>query len=221
MNNQDITQNVKTIIDSLPAHVTLEAAAKTRSADEVKAAIQGGIQIIGYNYVQEAERIKAEVTDNVKWHMIGHLQKNKVKKAVPLFDIIETIDSVKLAKEVDKRCAAIDKKMPVLIEINSGREEQKAGVFPEKVEHLIRSINSFANIRVQGLMTMGPFLDDPEELRPCFKETKELFDKLAAEEIENVEMKILSMGMSDSYKIAIEEGTNLVRLGTVLFGPRS
>jgi len=221
MKKQDITNNVKAILESLPDHVELEAAAKTRSANDVRAAIQGGVQIIGYNYVQEAERIKAEVTDDVKWHMIGHLQKNKVKKAVPLFDMIETIDSVKLAKEVNKRCAAIDKIMPVLIEINSGREEQKAGIFPEETENLVRAINTHSHIHVQGLMTMGPFLDDPEELRPFFRETKELFDKLAAEKIEHVDMHILSMGMSDSYKIAIEEGANLVRLGTVLFGPRS
>ena len=219
----DIEQNIQRIKNELPEHVELEAAAKTRSADEVRAAINAGIRVFGYNYVQEAESIKAEIQTDVivKCHMIGHLQKNKVKQAVELFDMIETVDSKALAERINRVCEQQQKIMPVLIEVNSGREENKDGVYPENVESLIRSINMLPHIRIQGLMTMGPWLDDPEELRPYFKLTREIFDHLAALNLPNVAMRYLSMGMSDSYRIAIEEGANIVRLGTILFGPRS
>ena len=153
--------------------------------------------------------------------MIGHLQRNKVKNAVDLFDMIETIDSVKLAEEVNKRCAAINKIMPVLIEVNSGEELNKTGVLPEDVDKLIEQISSLPNLRVQGLMTMGPVFGNPEDARPYFKTTKFAFDRLTKAGIPNVEMRYLSMGMSNSYKIAIEEGANIVRVGTKLFGDRS
>ena len=199
----------------------MEAAAKTRSADEVRAAIDAGIRVLGYNYVQEAEAIQADIRADVRWHMIGHLQKNKVKKAVELFDMIETVDSVKLARRLSRVCEQAGKPMPVLIEVNSGREENKNGVLPEDVESLARSIDTLPAVQLQGLMTMGPWVDDPEELRPYFKLTREIFDHLTALKLQNFTMQYLSMGMSDSYHIAIEEGANIVRLGTVLFGPRS
>ncbi|MBA7577738.1 Pyridoxal phosphate homeostasis protein [subsurface metagenome] len=138
-----------------------------------------------------------------------------------MFDMIETIDSVKLAEEVNKRCAAINKIMPVLIEVNSGKELNKTGVLPEDVDKLVKQISSFPNIRVQGLMTMGPVFGDPEDARPYFKTTKLAFNRISQAEIPNVEMRYLSMGMSNSYKIAIEEGANIVRVGTKLFGDRS
>ncbi len=215
-----IIENVRRIIAALPDDVELEAAAKTRSADEALAAVKGGVKILGYNYVQEAEAIKAQINADVSWHMIGHLQKNKAKKAVHIFDMIETIDSMELAKTLNKLCREFDKRMDVLIEVNSGRESRKAGVDPDAVEPLIRDISGLDNIRIKGLMTMGPWLEDPEGLRPYFRQTRELFDRIAALHIPNIDMKILSMGMSDSYRIAIEEGANLVRLGAVLFGPR-
>jgi len=135
--------------------------------------------------------------------------------------MIETIDSVKLAEEVNKRCAAIKKIMPVLIEVNSGKELNKTGVLPEEVDKLIKQISSLPNIHVQGLMTMGPVFGDPEDARPYFKTTKLTFDRLSKTGIPNVEMRYLSMGMSNSYKIAIEEGANIVRIGTRLFGARA
>jgi PLP dependent protein len=216
----DITKNVKDIAAGLPIDVIVEAAAKTRSAEEAEAAIKGGIQILGYNYVQEAEKIKAHIDADVAWHLIGHLQKNKAKKAVQIFDMIETIDSVELAEIVDKLCGQMNKNMDVLIEVNSGRETRKAGVEPDAVESLLQHINSLSNIRVKGLMTMGPWVDDPELLRPFFKQTHELFNHIASLDIPNIEMRFLSMGMSGSYRVAIEEGANIVRLGTVLFGGR-
>ncbi len=221
MHLNSIKESVSEIRNSLPAGVLLVAAAKTRLPEEVQAAIHAGIKIIGYNYLQEAERIYQIIGNKVQWHMIGHLQRNKVKNAVDLVDMIETIDSVKLAEEVNKRCAAINKFMPVLIEVNSGEELNKTGVLPEDVDELIQQISSFPNIRVQGLMTMGPGFGNPEDARPYFNTTKLAYDRLNKAGIPNVEMRYLSMGMSNSYKIAIEEGANIVRVGTKLFGDRS
>jgi len=221
MHINSINESVIEIRNSLPAGVMLVAAAKTRSPEEVQAVIDAGIKILGYNYLQEAERIYQIIGNKVQWHMIGHLQRNKVKNAVNLFDMIETIDSVKLAEEVNKRCTAINKIMPVLIEINSGKELNKTGVLPEDVDELIKQISSFPNIHVQGLMTMGPIFGNPEDARPYFKTTKLIFDRLIKAGIPNVEMRYLSMGMSNSYKVAIEEGANIVRIGTKLFGERS
>jgi len=215
-----IRKNVTGILQNLPPEVLLVAAAKTRKAEEVKAAIQAGIQIVGYNYVQEAEFLRQTIDEPVKWHMIGHLQRNKVKKAVQLFDMIETIDSVRLAKEVNKQCAKLEKTMPVLIEINSGKESNKTGVLPESAIALIHQIKDLSNMEILGLMTMGPRFGDPEDARPYFKTTKALFEHIKKLEIPGVEMRYLSMGMSNSYQIAIDEGANMVRIGTILFGER-
>ncbi|SHJ86895.1 hypothetical protein SAMN05444280_1367 [Tangfeifania diversioriginum] len=216
-----IRKNVTGILQNLPPEVMLVAAAKTRTAEEVKAAIQAGIQIVGYNYVQEAEHLRQTIDEPVKWHMIGHLQRNKVKKAVQLFDMIETIDSVRLAKEVNKQCTKLEKTMPVLIEINSGKESNKTGVLPENVMALIQQINNLSNLQILGLMTMGPRFGNPEDARPYFKTTKALFEQIKKLEIPRVEMRYLSMGMSNSYQIAIDEGANMVRIGTKLFGTRN
>lgn len=215
-----IKKHVIDIKSSLPDEVLMVAAAKKRVADEVKAAIQAGIKIIGHNYVQEAEHMRQAIDDSVQWHMIGHLQRNKVKKAVQFFDMIETIDSVRLAEEVNKRCDSEGKVMPVLIEINSGKESNKTGVLPEHVEKLILQINSLPNLRILGLMTMGPRFGDPEDARPYFKATRSVFEQIKNAKIPGVEMRYLSMGMSNSYKIAVEEGANIIRVGTVLFGER-
>lgn len=216
-----IAQNVAHILREIPSGVQLLGAAKTRKPSEIMEAVDAGIIIIGENYVQEAEQAQREIYADIEWHFIGHLQKNKVKKAIELFDMIETVDSIELAREIDRRCAQTGKTMPVLIEINSGREPQKSGVLPEGVEELIREAATLENIKISGLMTMGPFTIDPEGLRPCFKETKELFEEIKLLDIPGVEMKILSMGMTDSYKIAIEEGANLVRIGSKIFGERT
>jgi PLP dependent protein len=216
-----IQGNVTGILQALPQGVLLVAAAKTRTAEEVKTAIQAGIQIVGYNYVQEAELLRQNIDEQVKWHMIGHLQRNKVKKAVKLFDMIETIDSVRLAREANKACAKLKKVMPVLIEINSGKESNKTGVLPRNALALIQQINDLSNLQIQGLMTMGPRFGNPEDARPYFKITKALFEQFKKLEIPRVEMRYLSMGMSNSYQIAIEEGANMVRIGTRLFGERN
>ncbi len=215
-----IKRNVNQILSELPDGVELVAAAKTRTPEEILEAVAAGAKVIGENYVQEAEAAYATVGDRVKWHLIGHLQRNKVKKAVRLFDMIETVDSVEIAREIDKRCAQIGKTMPVLIEVNSGREKQKSGVFPEHAEPLIREISNLPHIRVMGMMTMGPRFGDPEEARPYFVETRKLFDRIKKLNLPNAEMKYLSMGMTNSYKIALEEGANIVRIGDKIFGRR-
>jgi pyridoxal phosphate enzyme (YggS family) len=215
-----IRENVNKLLEELPEGVELVAAAKTRTAAEVLAAVEAGIKIVGQNYVQETEAIYPAIGKKARWHFIGHLQKNKVKKAVKLFDMIETVDSVELAQEIDKRCAATGKVMPVLVEVNSGQEPQKAGVLPEKAEELIKAIARLANIKVMGLMTMGPRFGNPEDSRPYFVITKKIFERIKALKIPNVEMKYLSMGMTNSYPVALEEGANLVRIGTLIFGER-
>ncbi len=215
-----IKENVVQILSELPDGVELVVAAKTRKPEEILQAIEAGVKIVGENYVQEAEPAYEVVGNRAKWHFIGHLQRNKVKKAVKLFDMIETVDSVEIAREIDKRCAQIGKVIPILIEINSGREEQKSGVFPEKAEQLVREISSLQNIRVKGLMTMGPRFGNPKDSRPYFVETKKIFDKLKNLDLPNIEMRYLSMGMTNSYKIAIDEGANIVRIGSKIFGER-
>jgi len=215
-----IEARVSHILETLPPDVTLVAAAKSRTPEEVKAAIRAGVAHVGHNYVQEAERMIPVVGNGVRWHMIGHLQRNKAKKAMPLFDMIETVDSWRLAVAVDRRCETLGKVMPVLVEINSGREATKTGVLPEDVDDLVRRLSGLEHIRVQGLMTMGPRFGDPEEARPYFRATREAFERLSALSSPNVTMRYLSMGMSNSYLVAIEEGANIVRIGTEIFGSR-
>lgn len=215
-----IRENVQSVLAELPPGVELVAAAKTRTPEEVLEAVEAGVRIIGENYVQEAQAVYRVIGSRVRYHFIGHLQRNKVKHAVELFDMIETVDSVRIAVEIDKRCAPIGKAMSVLIEVNSGREPQKFGVIPEDTESLIRDIAQLPNISVQGLMTMGPYAGDPEDARPYFIETKNIFEQLKRLNIPGVDMRFLSMGMTNSYRIAIEEGANIVRIGTRLFGPR-
>ncbi|PIV39630.1 MAG: YggS family pyridoxal phosphate-dependent enzyme [Candidatus Omnitrophica bacterium CG02_land_8_20_14_3_00__42_8] len=210
-----VKDNVLKILSWLPGYVELVAAAKGRRVEEVLEAIDNGVRIIGENYLQESEEKFSVIGAKAKWHFIGHLQKNKVKKAIKIFDVIETIDSIEIAEAIDKASAAIGKVMEVFIEVNSAREKNKSGVLPEGAEALARHILELKNIKLTGLMTMGPVIENPEGYRPYFKETKKLFDKIRITH----DIKYLSMGMSDSYHIAVQEGANLVRIGTAIFGP--
>jgi pyridoxal phosphate enzyme (YggS family) len=212
-----IRENVQKLLSELPREVELVVAAKSRTAKEVLEAVEAGVKIVGENYVQEAEKNYSVIENRVKWHFIGSLQKNKVKKAVRLFDMIQTVDSVEIAREIDKRCAQLGRVMPLLVEINSGREKQKSGALPEDAEDLIATISGLPNIRVMGLMTMGPRFGDPEESRPYFTTTRKIFERIKAKKLPNVEMRYLSMGMTNSYRIALEEGANMVRIGTKVF----
>jgi len=226
-----IAENYKKIRKEIPGHVTLVIAAKQRTKEEIEELIEAGATDLGENYVQEAQEMHeqlGEITKKVKWHMIGHLQKNKINKVIPIFDIIQTVDSYEKAQAIDKRVEAAGKTiMPVYIEINIGSEDSKAGIkpdehepFEEYIKNLIKNISKLEHIRVEGLMTMGPRFGDPENSRQYFKRTKEIFDNIKKLNLPNVNMKTLSMGMTNSYKVAIEEGSNMVRIGTAIFGER-
>lgn len=216
-----IKQNVARLLAELPQGVELVAAAKTRRPEEVLEAVQAGIKVIGENYIKDAQEAYELVGRRAKWHFIGVLQKHNIRKGtLEIFDMIETVNSLEIAKEIDRKCAQIGKIMPVLIEVNSGREPQKSGVLPEDVERLAIEISALGNIKLMGLMTMGPRFGNPEDSRPYFKETRRIYERIKGLKLPNVEMRYLSMGMSNSYKVALEEGANMVRLGTKIFGER-
>ena len=215
-----IKENIERIFSELPEGVSLLAAAKTRTAEEISEAIKSGVTILGENYLQDAINVFYDVKENAEWHFIGHLQRNKVKKAVEIFDMIESVDSLRLAKEINRHCNAKNKVMPILIEVNSGEENQKTGVAPGDLIEVIKEISALESIKVMGLMTMGPRFGDPEDSRHYFKKTRELFDQIKDLSLPDIEMKYLSMGMTNSYKVALEEGANVVRIGTKIFGER-
>lgn len=220
-----IAERTRRLLAEIPRTVTVVAAAKTRTPAEVRAALGAGITAVGENYVQEAEKAQAALGRSAaKWHLIGHLQRNKAKAAVRLFDLIQTVDSLRLGEALDAASRAVGREMPILVEVNGGREPQKAGVWPEDALDLVRALDRLGALRVVGLMTMGPLAADPEAesgaLRLAFRETRALFETLRRAPFERTRMEILSMGMSDSYSAAIAEGATMVRIGTSLFGPR-
>jgi hypothetical protein len=220
-----ITENFQRIREEIPDHVRIVLAAKTRTREEVEEAIRAGATDIGENYVQEGETMHAclgEMANRVTWHMIGDLQTNKINKALPVFDMIQTIDSLKKARAVNLRAERIGKIMPVLLEINIGSERTKSGMPPElpQVESVVREAACLSHISVRGLMTMGPRFGDPEASRPYFRATRQIFETIGEQDIPSVSMEELSMGMSNAYKVAIDEGATMVRLGTCIFGRR-
>ncbi len=222
----NIRENFLKVRQEVPDYVEIVLAAKTRNADEIKEAILAGADVIGENYVQEAERAYKDMGDlakKVKWHFIGTLQKNKINKALKVFDCIQTIDSLTLAEDINKRAERIDKVISVFIEINIGSEVTKSGVEPEyeAVKNLAAGIAKLRYLKLEGLMTMGPRVGNPEDSRMYFRKAKDIFGRLKSINIPNVDLKYLSMGMSNSYKVAIEEGANMIRLGTIIFGRRA
>ncbi len=220
MRPEEIARRCEEILRRLPPHVTLLAAVKGRSPEEIRAAIRAGIRHVGENYVQEAERKRPLVPEPASWHMIGRLQRNKARRALQVFDWLETLDSLPLAQRLERLLSQQDKKLPVLVQVNIGREPQKAGVPPEDVPEFVREVASLSHLEVRGLMAIPPIPQRPEDSRPYFREMKRLFDGLAAEKIPGVAMEVLSMGMSADWEVAVEEGATLIRLGTALFGPR-
>lgn len=205
-----------------PGDVKLVAVSKTVPAERVLEGIEAGITILGENYVQEAkEKNEALYSYPVSWHFIGHLQSNKAKYAVGLFDLIHSVDSAKLARELDKRAKKVGKVQPILIQVNISGEETKSGVDPAQVLALVRDIGALENLSVHGLMTMPPFFNAPEKVRPYFRALKQLQDRIRAESIPRVYMDELSMGMSGDFETAIQEGATLVRVGTSIFGRRA
>jgi len=226
----DVAANCARILDRIneaaersgrkPQEIRLLAAAKSQSVELIRAAIAAGVRLIGENYVQEAREKKQAISAPLEWHMIGHLQRNKAKVAVELFDVIETLDNAALARELDKEGRKRGRTIRTLIEVNLGGEESKSGIAKGEVAALVAAVGELSHLSVEGLMTVPPFRENLEELRPYFRELRTLKEELRRLKIPNVNLQELSMGMTHDYAIAVEEGATIVRVGTALFGPR-
>ena len=226
-----ITQNIEEIRSRMaeaakrsgrdPEDVLLIAVTKLHEPDEIEEAIAAGVTDIAENKVQEIQKKFDQIRPAVNWHLIGHLQTNKVKYIIDKVVMIHSVDSVHLAQEIDKRAAAAGKTMDVLLQVNAAHEESKFGLDPKDVPQVMQDILATCpNVKIRGLMHIAPWSDDPEEIRPYFKEVKDLFDTLAAVDHPNADFRYLSMGMSHDFETAIEEGSNIVRIGTSIFGER-
>ncbi len=201
--------------------IRLVAVSKTVSADRLRQAILAGVGIVGENYIQEARTKFSELGDlPVQWHFIGHLQRNKAKYAVRIFELIHSVDSARIADEINHQAKRIDKIQPILVQVNLAGETTKSGIGPEAVEALIRHISALPHLSLQGLMTMPPFFNAPEKVRPYFNQLRLLRDQIREMAIDNVHMDELSMGMTGDFETAVEEGATLVRIGTAIFGAR-
>jgi pyridoxal phosphate enzyme (YggS family) len=203
-----------------PHSVELMAVTKTVSTERILQAVDAGITLLGENYVQEAREKQELLGGSARMHLIGHLQTNKAKYAVRLFDCVHSVDRLELAQELNKRAKAVNRILDILIEVNVSGEQTKNGVSPAQVRELIGRIAGLENLSVRGLMTMAPYSDDPETSRPYFQALRQLRDDIAREEIPRVQMAELSMGMTDDFEVAIEEGSTIVRIGRAIFGAR-
>ncbi|HNS55853.1 MAG TPA: YggS family pyridoxal phosphate-dependent enzyme [Smithellaceae bacterium] len=203
-----------------PHSVELMAVTKTVSTERILQAVDAGITLLGENYVQEAREKQELLGGRARMHLIGHLQTNKAKYAVRLFDCVHSVDRLELAQELNKRAKAVNRILDILIEVNVSGEQTKNGVSPAQVRELIGRIAGLENLSVRGLMTMAPYSDDPETSRPYFQALRQLRDDIAREEIPRVQMAELSMGMTDDFEVAIEEGSTIVRIGRAIFGAR-
>jgi PLP dependent protein len=204
-----------------PSQVQLVGVTKMVSIDRIREGVNAGVRILGENYVQEAlQKIEALQVLDVSWHFIGHLQSNKAKMAVERFDLIHTVDRKGLAKELNRRGEQKGKRVSVLLQVNVGQEETKSGTSPESLIDLFQYVSSLENLAVRGLMTLPPYVDDPEEVRPYFRQLRMLLEGLRDRSANPEELTELSMGMSHDFEVAIEEGATLIRVGTALFGER-
>ncbi len=230
MTEEEIRKNIQAIRERIAAaasrsgrqasDIRLMAVTKTVEESRVRRALEAGIDLCGENYIQESRTKVETIGHPPQWHMIGHLQTNKAKYAVRLFDMVESVDRLELAVELDRRARTSGRVLPVLIEVNSGGELTKSGIALEETLALIRKIALLENLAIQGLMTMPPWFDNPEDARTYFAALRTLRDRIAAEQIDRVSMAELSMGMTDDYEVAIEEGATIVRIGRGIFGER-
>jgi hypothetical protein len=226
----EIAENIRSVRERIgeaamragrdPSGVKLMAVTKTVDDERIMESIESGIDIIGENYVQEARRKIEKMGRSLPWHLIGHLQTNKAKYAVRLFDMVHSVDRIALAREIDRRAGLIGAKMHILVEVNVSGEDSKSGVDAASALELVREISQLRNLCIKGLMTMAPWFDDPQQARPYFRKLRELRDRIGDANIPGVEMKELSMGMSGDYETAVEEGATIVRIGTMIFGAR-
>ena len=224
-NIEHIRQRIRTtaeICGRRPEDIRLVAVSKTIPAERVRGAVEAGVLTLGENYIQEARaKIETLADLNVEWHFIGHLQRNKAKYAVRLFDLIHSVDSVRLAREIDKQAAKLGRRQPILIQVNTGQEATKSGVYAEDALTLAREAARMEHIVVRGLMTLPPYFNAPEKVRPYFRALRELRDRIADAALPGLAMSELSMGMTGDFETAIEEGATLVRIGTAIFGERT
>ncbi len=226
-----IANNLKTVMDSIasaakragrdPASIKLVIVTKTVDIERIREAVAAGAAVLGENRVQEAKEKIEKLGAVARWNLIGHLQSNKAKYAVKLFDLIHSVDNLDLATEIDKQAAKIGKKQNVLIEVNIAGEASKAGMTTKNAPTLVREAAKLEHISIQGLMTVPPYSENPEASRPYFCVLKELAESIAKENIPNAAMNELSMGMSGDFEVAIEEGATMVRVGTAIFGERA
>lgn len=201
--------------------ITVIAVSKTVDSKRAKEAVEAGVENLGENRVQELVKKYDELNDtDIKWHMIGHLQKNKVKYIIDKTVLIHSVESIELAEEINKRAIKNNLTSNVLIELNIGEEESKFGINEDNIYDFVKNMEQFENIKVLGLMTVAPFCEDPEDVRWVFKKMKNINDKISTMNLRNTEMKYLSMGMTNDYEVAIEEGSNIIRIGTAIFGAR-
>ena len=203
-----------------PSEVTLVAVSKTKPVEMLMEAYDAGARVFGENKVQEIMDKYDHIPSDVQWHMIGHLQRNKVKYIVDKVSMIHSVDSLRLAETIEQEAAKKDVKVPILLEVNVAEEESKFGLKMDEVLPLIHEISSFRHIEIKGLMTIAPFVDDPEDNREVFRKLKKLSVDIAAKNINNTTMSVLSMGMTGDYQVAIQEGATMVRVGTGIFGAR-
>ncbi|SCX87148.1 YggS family pyridoxal phosphate-dependent enzyme [Alkaliphilus peptidifermentans] len=212
--NADIQSSVSKALDK---NVTLVAVTKTVSSDEIQEAINLGVTDIGENRVQELLKKYDILGGQVKWHLIGHLQKNKVKYIVDKVDLIHSLDSYELALEIEKRAGKIEREINCLVEVNISGEESKYGLAPKEVKPLLEKLDKLSYVKIVGLMTMAPYVEDSEDVRKYFRGLKELSEEIKLMPFQKVHMDYLSMGMSNDYKVALEEGANIIRVGSAIF----
>ena len=203
------------------SEVTLIAVSKTKPVETLQEAYDLGVRVFGENKVQEMEDKYESLPRDIQWHLIGHLQRNKVKYIIDKAVLIHSVDSLRLAQTIEKEAEKHNLTAHILIEVNVAREESKFGIFPEDLENLVDEIAKLPHIQVDGLMTIAPFVSDPEENRPVFRELRKLSVDISAKKVDNVNMSVLSMGMTNDYQVAIEEGATMVRVGTGIFGARN
>jgi pyridoxal phosphate enzyme (YggS family) len=217
-----VGENVRSFLGSVPKDVTLIGVTKTVGADKIKEAVESGLTDIGENKVQEATDKYPFLKDlNLKWHFIGSLQSNKIKKTLKIFDLIHSVDKFSLADMINKEALKLGKKQEVLLQINISQEETKSGFFVEELQQVLPEIAKLSNLTVKGLMTIGPNTEDEKVSRYCFSTLRLLMEKINQEKYFKNDLNILSMGMTNDYKIAIEEGATMIRLGRAIFGDRN
>ena len=202
------------------SEVTIVAVSKTKPEEAIMELYEAGHRDFGENYIQELRKKHDDLPKDIRWHMIGHLQRNKVKYIAEYIHLIHSVDSYALAETIDKEAAKHNRIIPILIEVNVGGEESKFGVTPEETTVLVEQISHLPNIRIEGLMTSAPYVEDPEEDRACFANLRDLSVDIDSKKIDNVKVNVLSMGMSNDYIVAVEEGSTMVRVGTSIFGAR-